>query len=1149
MRRDILRMAATAFVLFLILTPGAVAQTVTGMITGVVVDSSGLAIVDAEVTLTQTQTGVQRKTKSLASGDFVFNAIEPGRYTLAIVSPGFKRVERTSINLTASERLSVGSIPMEVGQVTENITVKSDSAVVQTASAEHAGVLTSSQVENLQIKGRNVITLLQLLPGVVDTNAPDAPDRNFAIGLSVNGNRRNAIGTTMDGVATQDSGVGWISTANISMDAIAEVKVLLNNYQAEYGRMRGAVVQMIGKSGTKDFHGGFGYFKRHEQFNATDFFNNRNSLPKPRYRYNMFSYSVGGPVYIPKTFNTGKTKLFFFWSQEFWPQKTGVPVTFVTMPTALERIGDFSQTVDVNNRLIPVKDPTTGIVLPNNIVPANLLDPNGQALLKFLPLPNFSNRTISGGQYNYINQVELNKPQGLLTMKIDYNLTSSDLVSVTWSRQKDSQTGTMGLATPNANWPLESRTFETRGNILSGRYQKILSPTLVNELVLGYNWRVEFEAIPDEELKKITRATVGYNAPQLFPQSNPLNLLPNVTFGGIPNVANITLTNIPLGARYPTYTISDNITKTFSRHVVKAGIFLNRQSVVSVATTNRGTLNFAVDVNNPLDTGYTYANAAVGSFASAAQSNRIVQTSTIYKAVEWFVQDSWKLSRRFTVELGLRFIQTVPGYTNHPAGMFSTDAWKAADQPALITPATVGGRRVGIDPRTGNVFPVPAIGLIAPGSGNAANGVILNTTPGVPRGLINGPGLSYNPRFGFAWDIFGNGRTALRGGFGIFQSSGANGEGAAGSESILPLVQSVTVPYSTLSGLGSSSGLLSPISVSTRQNPMGIAASYNLSFGVQHNLGHGTVLDVGYVGTLGRHLNWAFDLDPVPLGANFDPRNADPTSATRAPLSANFLRRPYYGLSGVTYTNWGGTSNYHSLQTSINRRFAAGLQFGVSHTWSKFLDAVDFDGNTVSPFVPARQYNYGLSTYDRSQNLRVNFLYDLPGIWKDHMVSRWVLNGWQISGINAFISGSPSGVGFTTTNNADITGTASTGARIDVIGSPVLSKGEKTFARNFRTDVFRVPAVGTLGTAGRTLLVGPGINNWDLSIYKNFPVREPFRLQFRAEFYNAFNHTQFSSLDTTARFDPAGNQVNLTLGQFTASRPPRQIQLALRFVF
>ena len=221
----------------------------------------------------------------------------------------------------------------------------------------------------------------------------------------------------------------------------------------------------------------------------------------------------------------------------------------------------------------------------------------------------------------------------------------------------------------------------------------------------------------------------------------------------------------------------------------------------------------------------------------------------------------------------------------------------------------------------------------------------------------------------------------------------------------------MTVPFSTLGSLGNASGLVSPPSYTFRQDPIGVAASYNMNLSIQQNIGFNTVLDVGYVGTLGRHLNWQFDLAPVPLGANFLPQNIDTTTPNRAPLQPNFLRQNYPNYGGINYQNWGGTSNYHSLQTTINRRFTAGLQFGASWTWSKFLNTADFDGNSVNPFVPARSWNYGLSTYDRTHNLRINFLYTVPKApWKD-IASRWVLNGWEVSGIASFISGAPTGVG------------------------------------------------------------------------------------------------------------------------------------------
>jgi hypothetical protein len=341
--------------------------------------------------------------------------------------------------------------------------------------------------------------------------------------------------------------------------------------------------------------------------------------------------------------------------------------------------------------------------------------------------------------------------------------------------------------------------------------------------------------------------------------------------------------------------------------------------------------------------------------------------------------------------------------------------------------------------------------------------------------------------------------------------------------------------------------VLQPGGATDNQDPKGVGRSYNTNFGIQQNLGFDTVLDVSYVGTFGRHQRWSFDFDPIPIGARFDPVNRDPTTGSAYP--DQFLRS-YTGYNGVSQVNYGATSNYHSLQVMMNRRFTKRVQFGASYTLSKWLNSVDFDDNAVSPFVPAKKWNYGLSANDRLNNLRINFLYDVPGAPWQNVISRWTLTGWQVSGITSFISGAPANVGFSTTNNRDITGTPSTGARIVVTDKVELPKSERTFERYFRTDVFLLPATGTLGNGGKWLLRGPGINNWDLSVVKNFPVRERFKLQFRAEFYNAFNHTQFAGLNTTAPFDANGNRILTgTFGQVTSARTPRQIQFALRATF
>ena len=288
------------------------------------------------------------------------------------------------------------------------------------------------------------------------------------------------------------------------MDAVSEVKVLVSNYQAEYGRMSGSNVEVITKSGTQQFHGSGSYFNRNEDYNANNYFNNRLGLSRPIYRYNTVDYTIGGPAYIPKVFNKTRGKLFFFWSQEYWPEKTSQPVANLTVPTALERKGDFSQSLDLNNKMIVVKDPSTGSPFAGNVIPTSRIDPNGQALLNILPLPNFTNRAISAGRYNYVSQSNTTTPQLMNTLKMDYAATSRDLITFTYSRHRDKETGPTGLPTSSANWPQLARTYQTIGQVFVGHYQKIFSPTLINEFTAGYTRRPEDEVITDANLSVIS---------------------------------------------------------------------------------------------------------------------------------------------------------------------------------------------------------------------------------------------------------------------------------------------------------------------------------------------------------------------------------------------------------------------------------------------------------------------------------------------------------------------------------------------------------------------------------------------------------------------------------------------------------------------
>lgn len=479
---------------------------------------------------------------------------------------------------------------------------------------------------------------------------------------------------------------------------------------------------------------------------------------------------------------------------------------------------------------------------------------------------------------------------------------------------------------------------------------------------------------------------------------------------------------------------------------------------------------------------------------------------------------------------------------------FVPSRFDPAQQVQLIQPGKQGKKTVGIHPVTGEVFPKNLIGAIAPNTGDPSNGMVAAVNdPNFPRGLVESQGLQYGPRIGFAWDVFGTGKTAIRGGGGIFYNRQTLGTQLNNHPFQPPLVQNPVVNFGNLSTFLNSSGILSPQNVLGIDTIGKIPTVYNFSFTVQQDIGFGTVVDIAYVGNLGRHLMWQRNLNTIPAGANFDPANADPT--TGKPLKSQFLR-PLTGYNNINYREWASSSNYHSLQVTANRRFADNYQFGVAYTWSKSLDYNSGETNTVSSLVPVRIWNYGLSTFDRTHIFKFNWLWDLPRAPLSSSVLDKIINHWQISGIASFVSGQPRDVTFSTTKAVDITGTASQGPRIVVTGDPVLPRGERTFDRFFRTGVFALAEVGTFGNAARTLIRDPGINNLDIAIFKNVPVTEGARIQFRCELYNAFNHTQFSGLDRSARFDPAtGEQVDKRFGAVTAARPSRRIQFGLRLLF
>ncbi|HEX4232649.1 MAG TPA: hypothetical protein VHZ07_28575 [Bryobacteraceae bacterium] len=525
--------------------------------------------------------------------------------------------------------------------------------------------------------------------------------------------------------------------------------------------------------------------------------------------------------------------------------------------------------------------------------------------------------------------------------------------------------------------------------------------------------------------------------------------------------------------------------------------------------------------------------------------------SLIYSTgVDWFVQDNWRVTKKLTLDYGIRvsWYQPFYNYNNEMAG-FLTSLYNPSQAVQLIRPELLSGKTVGMNPITGQTYSSALIGFIAPGSGNLTNGTIVAAqNSSYPRALVNDMGPLPAPRFGFAYDPFGDGKTAIRGGFGLFYNRPLGTDSSAVYS--YPLVQTPVVQFGTLSNFTSAQGFISPPSVIEWQRNMKAPEVMNMSFSLQRNIGFGTVVDASYVGSFGRHLSWQENLEPVPLGAQFSPANANPANP-KAPLPNAFLV-PIQGYSAIAYNADDATSNYNSLQVTANRRFAQQFQFGLAWTWSKAMDWTDSDFGAVNNAVPAslfRAWNYGLAGFDRTQLAIINWIWDAPA-WKSAIAPvRAVANGWHVFGVTTFSSGAPLGVSFNQVTATNITGSPSVSARINVNGNPYNLGSGFSSLQAFNPNVFALPAVGTLGDPPKVLVRGPGINNWNISLVKSIPIRERVNMQFRAELYNAFNHTQFSSINITALFNSSGAQVNSQFGQYTAAQNPRIIQLAVRLQF
>jgi hypothetical protein len=1138
------------------MSPCICGQGLTGQISGRVQDQTEKLISGSEVTLTTSSTAVRRTTITNAAGEFLFPEVLPGSFELSVEAAGFKTFEQKGAALSSGERLVLGAITLQVGQLNERVEVTADTAPIETQSSDRSGLLDTQQLQQLSLKGRDYLGLLKLLPGVLDTASAtrEAPGNRALIGLFINGNRQGTLNLNLDGISTLSLGGGTGPFLEASIDAVAETKVLLTNYQAEYGRSVGGTINTVTKSGTKDFHGGAYYYFRNEDLNANDFFANQQGLPRSTYRYNNPGYYVGGPVFVPGTsFNKNRNKLFFFWSQEFLVRTVPSSVSYQTFPTAPERQGDFSQTVDQNGQLIVIKDPTSNAPFLGNRIPLTRINPQGQALLNLFPMPNGFD---SAHSYNVAFQRPIEQPHRDTILRVDWNISSKTSFYARGIKDYQATRGDFGFVLASPAWPQLPVNYEIPCQGIVGTLIHSFSPTRVNEFTFGVNRGIQTEGpLTPEGLARNQRSNLSAYIPQFYPQANPYNLVPNATFAGIPNAPQLNIdARFPYFGRNNLWVYMDNFSWIRGAHNMKFGGYYEHSAVNEAnGTFFNGTFAFDRDPNNPLDTGYAFSNALLGSVDSYKESNGQPGGHVRNNRVEWFAQDNWRATRRLTIDVGLRFYWFEPGYNaDNQTAVFDPGTYARSQQPPLVQPYLdpVTGVREGRDPVTGQILPAVKIGSFSSAAGIPNQGMLVRNPNDA---LMHSPPVKLAPRVGFAWDVFGNGKTAVRSGFGMYYDRFADDQIAQLTASP-PLVNTPTAYYTTMSNLLSSPLSLSPNTVWGLDGNWKPQAVYNWSFGVQQNIGFGTVLDVAYVGNVSRHGMQIRDLNATPYGTNFLPASADPTLSGNLPLSPNFLRS-YLGFSSIQYMEFASNSNYNALQTRVSRRFSSRLTFSLGYTWSKVLNVADTPLSAINPVIDYNSRNYGPANFDRRQNLSMSFVYNLPSVsgHTANSVARQVLDGWQVSGIASFISGAPTPINYTFVTATDVTGASGIGvdSRVNLSCDPNLGHGNTSFYRAFDTACLHPPTKAGLGigNASKYPFVGPGVENFDISVFKNFRLDEARALQFRLETYNTFNHSQFTSVDNNARFDSAGNQVSKSLGQYIAAAPARRVVLGLKFTF
>src|SRR5438094_1453619 len=624
-------------------------------------------------------------------------------------------------------------------------------------------------------------------------------------------------------------------------------------------------MSVVTRSGTKNFHGSAAYYKRDDALNGNEFSRRQQGLPKPLYKFDNEAWTIGGPVLLPGGFNKQRNKLFFFWSQDLLSRTDPGGLNQRRVPTDLERRGDFSQTFDNQNRLIFVRDPllpgacnsVTGgpACFAGNIIPANRIDPIGQALMNLLPLPNATDPT-GQRQYNYAFQTVQDWPRNDQVLRVDWNASPQTTFYSRVQYGYEKRSGPVSFLGSSGGWPQYPTKYEIDTFGIVNTLLHTFNQSTFSEVTVGVNWAHQYTSPLDQAAQDANdRTKVLPGLPQFFPAANPLNVLPQVSFnGGVPSLNNNSIASIGVESRFPFFgyntlwNISGNVSKLKGSHTIKTGLFIEHTTRPAARSSNfNGTLSFNSDGSNPLNTNVGFANALLGSVSQYTESNAHPSAHGYFMNTEWYAQDTWRVKPRFTIDGGIRFYYITPTYSQgDQVAMFVPTNWSTGTAPQLIQPVLVGSARMGRNPVTGQILPAVYIGRIAAGADGTSNGMqVFNET------VMKTPPIQFAPRLGFAWDVTGDNKTAVRGGAGVFYDRYSDDEILQLVEQP-PLLDTRTTNYTTIKDLLGNQLTASPTSV--RYIPDFIPpVVYNWSFGVQRELGFRMAADIAYVGNAARN--------------------------------------------------------------------------------------------------------------------------------------------------------------------------------------------------------------------------------------------------------------------------------------------------------